>query len=475
MSLFDNAVSAGGALARARLKGLKRLFRLRVIMPRTLFGRSLLIIVLPVLITQSITAVYFYRQHWEHMTSRLAYAVAGELALVIDLMEEGLDRAERDALFDQMVQSTEMTLTFQEGVRLERRPRVPGHWILQGELEWALDGRVRRPYAITPQVMDRWAEIQIQLRDGVLVALVPRDRLFSATSQVIMVLLWGSGLILIVVALLFMRNQIRPLRRLAIAAENFGKGREVARFHLSGAREVRQAGRAFIGMRDRIQRQIDQRTEMLSGVSHDLRTPLTRMRLQLALMGESPDTKELAGDIDDMERMIEAYLAFARDGSIEKAVPLDLTELVDDVATNARRQGATVSFRATKPVWIIGRPHALRRCIANLVSNAVRHGTKVWISLGADRVAATVTVDDDGPGIPADEREAAFRPFHRLDPARRSDTGGAGLGLTIARDIARIHGGDIDLSDAPQGRAPRSSPVAELMPHRSLASRPWSA
>ena len=299
--------------------------------------------------------------------------------------------------------------------------------------------------------MDRWAEIQIQLRDGVLVALVPRDRLFSATSQVIMVLLWGSGLILIVVALLFMRNQIRPLRRLAIAAENFGKGRDVSRFHLSGAREVRQAGRAFIGMRDRIQRQIDQRTEMLNGVSHDLRTPLTRMRLQLALMGESPDTKELAGDIEDMEHMIEAYLAFARDGSVEKAVPFDLALLVDEIVASARRQGVTVAFAVPEAVRVIGRPNALRRCVENLVSNAARYGTRLWVSVGVDRTTAMVTVDDDGPGIPVAEREAVFRPFYRLDQARRSETGGAGLGLTIARDVARIHGGDVDLSDAPQG------------------------
>ena len=449
-------VAADHAPARAPVRRrppmrVARWFRLRRFMPRTLFGRSLLIIALPVLLTQAVTAFYFYRQHWEHMTSRLAFAVAGELAMVIEQIEAVDGRDERRILFEQAARTMELTLTFEEGATLTPRPRVAGHWILQSELEWALNDRVPRPYAITPQVLDRWAEIEVQLDNGVLRALVPRTRLFSATSQIIMVWMVGSGLVLVSIALLFMRNQVRPIRRLAEAADRFGKGRDVPSFRPAGAREVRRAAHAFLVMRDRIRRQINQRTEMLAAVSHDLRTPLTRMKLELAMLPDGPDVAELRDDVNEMEHMISAYLSFARDGSVEETATVDLVFLLEEVISGARRQGAKVTFDAQAPLAIPAKPQALKRCIANLLSNAQRYADRIVVSIDKDSNAARVFVDDDGPGIPEGERKAVLRPFHRVEQSRNVSTGGVGLGLTIARDIARNHGGDLKLRESPLG------------------------
>ena len=431
-----------------------RWLQLRYIMPRTLFARSLLLIVLPVLITQLVTAIYFYRQHWEHLTSRLAFAVAGEIAMLIEGMEELPDAEARHDWFDRFARALNLTVTLDEGATLTPRPRVPGHWILQSELEWALNARLDQPYHITPQIADRWAEIEIQHDSGVLHVLVPRHRLFSQTSLTVMLWMAGSGAVLIAVALLFMRNQVRPIRRLAAAAESLGKGREVSDFTPAGAREVRRAARAFLLMQERIRRQIDQRTEMLAGVSHDLRTPLTRMKLTLAMLGDAPDADDLRADVAQMEAMIDSYLAFARDGAVEASEPVDLVELVGEVCRDARREGADITLTVTarapiRPIEV--KPQALRRCVGNLLSNGVVHASRITVTIAEAVTVVTITVDDDGPGIPEERREEVFRPFRRLDESRNLNAGGSGLGLTIARDIARNHGGDLALDDAPTG------------------------
>ena len=432
----------------------RRWFQWRLFMPRTLFGRSLLLIVLPVLITQIVTAFYFYQQHWEHMTSRLAFAVAGEISMVIDGLDTRPDAESRQDWFEAFARSVSLTVTLDEGAELNPRPRVPGHWILQSELEWALNLQIGRPYHITPQILDRWAEIEIQLDEGVLHVLVPRHRLFSDTSLTAMLWMAGSGTVLIAVALLFMRNQVRPIRRLAAAAESLGKGRDIQDFRPAGAREVRRAAWAFLLMRERIRRQIDQRTEMLAGVGHDLRTPLTRMRLSLEMLGDGPDVEDLRADVLQMEAMIDSYLAFARDGAVEATEPVDLTALVEEVCRDARREGTEIlvlstGVQADQPVEV--KPQALRRCLGNLISNAKTHATRVRVQVDYGVSQVTIFVDDNGPGIPEDQRDAVFKAFRRLDTARNLNTGGSGLGLTIARDIARNHGGAISLADSPLG------------------------
>ncbi|MBD0272432.1 MAG: HAMP domain-containing protein, partial [Acetobacteraceae bacterium] len=346
----------------------------------------------------------------------------------------------------------------QDGPRSASLPLLP----LEEDLDRALAERVRAPFDTDWQTDPRSVVIRVQLPDGVLHVEAPRKRLFTATLYLFVIWLVGSALLLSAVAVLFMKNQVRAVRRIAAAAESFGLGRDTGAIKPEGATEARQAAAAFNQMRERIRRFVAQRTDMLAGISHDLRTPLTRMRLALAMLPRQPDMEDdiaaLTQDVEEMERMVAAYLAFARGEGTEQARPADLVEVVEEAAANARRAGAVVEVRAPGGALVMPlRPDAVRRCLGNLLDNARRHARRIAVAVDAvPRTAmagpggegahwAQITVDDDGPGIPAAEREDAFRPFQSGAP------GGTGLGLAIARDIARAHGGDIMLEQSPLG------------------------
>ena len=284
-----------------------------------------------------------------------------------------------------------------------------------------------------------------------LTVVVSRKRLTTSTTYIFMLWMIGSSLILLFVAALFLRNQVRSLRRLAAAADGFGKGRPVTFSKVEGALEVRQAAVAFIQMRDRIQRQIRQRTEMLAGVSHDLRTPLTRMKLELELLGDNPIVSELKSDVVEMERLMQLYLDFARGEGTETPVETDLAPLIEDLAATMRRQGTVLSLDQPAELVVPIRPNALRRCLGNLIANGARYGSHVWLTSRTVDDGVDILVDDDGPGIPPHQRDRVFQPFIRLDTSRNPTTGGIGLGLTIARDVARSHGGDVRLETSPRG------------------------
>ena len=357
---------------------------------------------------------------------------------------------ERQRIFALAASDLELTIDFEPGAVLspDRMPR----WnpLIEPILATALEERVGRPFTIGAYGADNWAEIRVQLPDGVLDVLSPQHRLFSYTAFVFILWVIGASALLTWVAVIFMRNQVRPIRRLAMAAENFGKGRDTVRLKPAGALEVRQAASAFIVMRDRIRRQIVQRTEMLAGVSHDLRTPLTRMKLQLALLPEGEETDELRADVDEMERMIDAYLAFARGEGGETPKRIDFSQLIRDVVENIPG-GSGIALAVDDGIELEIRPVAMRRCLFNLIGNALRFAKTVRVTAGWRDRTVMVLIDDDGPGIPGEDRETVFRPFVRLESSRNADTGGVGLGLTIARDIAHGHGGEIKLDDSPLG------------------------
>jgi two-component system osmolarity sensor histidine kinase EnvZ len=433
---------------------------LRRVLPRSLLGRSLLIIVTPLILLQVVSAWAFYERHWDNVTKRLANSVAGEIAAAIALRERlgpGLD----PELFASISDAMDLQLTVQPGQRLAAAPPPASDRLIDRMLARALEAKVGRPYLMDTVTFPRQVEVKIQLEDGVLHAVVPLNRLFSSSSYIFILYMVGTSLVLFAVATVFMRNQVRPLGRLASAADLFGKGQDVPDFKLQGATEVRQAAVAFNRMRARIQRQMTQRTEMLAGVSHDLRTPLTRMKLQLAMLGDGPEVEELRGDVAEMERMVEGYLAFARGEGTEKPAETDLGSLLRDVVGDARRAGTAVDLHVEDRLVALVRPNALRRCLANLISNAARFASQVWIRAGQVGDMIEITVDDDGPGIPEARREEVFRPFFRLEGSRNPLTGGIGLGLTIARDVVRSHGGELVLLDAPTGglRARLSLPL----------------
>jgi two-component system osmolarity sensor histidine kinase EnvZ len=324
--------------------------------------------------------------------------------------------------------------------------------ILDRKLAIDMRERVRRPFMIDTTVFKERVIIDVQLPGGVLSVIAPGSRLFSSTTYIFFLWMLGTSLILIAIAIVFLRNQIRPIRRLATAVDRFGKGQTLEQeFQVSGATEVRQAGAAFNRMRERISRQIRQRTDMLSGVSHDLRTPLTRMRLQLAMLEDEAAVEELNADLQEMENMIDGYLTFARGEGDEASVDTDVGTLVETAVTGWQRNGTQIDCHVEGKLPLAVKADALRRCLNNLISNAHRHGEHIWVGAGRRDEAIEITVDDDGPGIPDDQREDVFRPFRRLEESRNPETGGTGLGLAIARDIARIHGGDILLQDSPHG------------------------
>jgi two-component system osmolarity sensor histidine kinase EnvZ len=420
------------------------------ILPQTLFGRSLLIIVTPVILLQVVATWIFYDRHWDTMTNRLAYAVGGEIGMVIEQLERDTWVGDRTETLAMAARTMDLIITFEpDAILSPQRQKLSS--LLERTLGMALDERVRKPFVIDTRVASNWIEIRVQMADGVLSVMSPERRLFSSTTYIFLLWMVGAAMVLFAIAIIFMRNQIRPIRRLAAAADAFGKGRDVTRFKLEGATEVRQAAAAFLVMRERIQRQISQRTEMLAGVSHDLRTPLTRMKIQLELFGDCQEVEDLKVDVIDMEQMIEGYLAFARGEGTEAPVPTDLNRLINEAVGSARRDGAIVDLHLEGEMSLPLRPNSVKRCLANLIGNARRYADHVWVQAGRRDDAIEITVDDDGPGIPASSHEDVFRPFFRLEGSRNRSTGGVGLGLTIARDVIRSHGGDITLADSPRG------------------------
>jgi len=420
-------------------------------LPQTLLGRSLMIIVMPLVLLQVASTYIFYERHWDTVTRHLASSLAGEISVIIHLMERHPAPDEREALLDQALSLLEIRAFLKEGETLPAALPPPFFGFLDATLQRELEQRLRRPFRIDTQSYDREVEIQIQMPEGVLRILASRKRLFSSTTYIFIMWMVGVSLVLFAIATLFMRNQVRPIRRLALSANRFGRGLDVPDFRPAGALEVRQAASAFNLMRERIQRQISQRTEMLAGVSHDLKTPLTRIKLQLALLPENSDIANIRTDIDDMETMLEGYLAFARGEGGEAAVEVDLGVLLREVADGARREGAAIDLHVEGDMVLPLRRDAFKRALTNLVSNSKRHADHIAIRAGKRQDGILITIDDDGPGIPPDKREEVFRPFYRLDTSRNRETGGVGPGLAISRDVIRGHGGDIALDSSPLG------------------------
>ena len=418
-------------------------------LPRSLLGRSLMIIVTPLVLLQVVSGFIFYESHWDKVTLRLARNLAGDIASVITLLRQNPDTPE--TVFDLAEEHMEMRLRVKAGDILPNAPPDESG-LMERMMVRAMREYVGKPFQIDTRSLDRHVVIRVQLTDGVLVVVTTRKRLFSSTTYIFVLWMVGTAMILFGVAVVFMRNQVKPIRRLAFAADTFGKGRDAPSFKPEGASEVRQAATAFIAMRDRIQRQITQRTEMLAGVSHDLRTPLTRMKLQLELLGDREGAAELKGDVEEMEYMLEGYLAFARGEGSETPTPTSLTALLGDVVAQARRKGGdAIDLHTEGEITVPVRPAAMKRCVTNLVDNALRYADHVSVRAGRRGDAVEITIDDDGPGIPEDRRDDVFKPFIRLESSRNPVTGGGGLGLTIARDVLRGHGGDIELGNSPSG------------------------
>ncbi|MCX7281311.1 MAG: ATP-binding protein [Alphaproteobacteria bacterium] len=420
-------------------------------LPRGLFGRALIISVAPIVILQAIIAYVFFERDLDTTTRRLARDVAADMALLVAL-EDIHQGVEREFLRTLAARQLNYRIRF-----LPREDITPHRSKMSSTIDLALDDILQQRIGSdrdfrTARIGDDF-EIRVDVKDGVLAVLVPRDRITVSKPDIFILWMVGSSLLLIGIAILFLRNQVRPIERLARAADSFGKGRAVPDFKPSGATEVRRAAQAFIAMRDRLERHVTQRTEMLAGISHDLKTPLTRLKLALAMMEGDPETGPMRADITEMEHMLDEYLAFARGEGGEESTVTNLGEMVRDAAAAAAkaRQRSAIDVTAPNHIDVSVKRAGLRRVLTNLLDNALKHGTKVAVALTQEDQVVEIAVEDNGPGIAPDRYEEAFRPFRRLDQGRNLQSGGSGLGLAIACDIARAHGGDILLGKSSLG------------------------
>ena len=423
---------------------------IRRLLPRSLLARSLLMILLPLLILEGVALQIFYGGHIDLVSRRMSGAVAGELAFTISLMQRYPEPEDIDWILAKARDAFGFDIALRSGAQLATTESVNVLGPMDDDLKTSLEDTLHLPFFMDWTSDPRFVLVQIQLDRGVLEVEAPRKRLYITTFYLFVLWMVGSAVLVFTIAALFMRNQVRAIRRLAGAAEAFGMGRDPGPIKPEGALEVRQAATAFNRMQERIRRYLQQRTEMLAGVSHDLRTPLTRLRLTLAMLPKTAelhdDVAEMTADVADMERMIGAYLAFARGEGGEQVEHVDLAALLEGVAARARRSGADIATNLPSELTLPLRADATRRAITNLVDNARRHARHVVVAAAPQGTTSVlVTVDDDGPGIPPDQRETVFRPFES------GATDGTGLGLTIARDIVRAHGGDIVLEDSPLG------------------------
>jgi two-component system osmolarity sensor histidine kinase EnvZ len=427
-------------------------------LPSTLFGRSLLIIVLPIAIMQIAVTYVFFQANWQTVTSRLSEGLAGDIAWAVESYQDDPTPSTFARLSSRAESSMELSIALQPGRKVPEGRRdapvliEPFFAPIDQSLQRALAARLDVPFWFDTTRYPAFVDIRVAVPGGVMRILAPRDRAFATQGHIFVLWTVVATILLTSIAILFIRNQVRAIERLANAAEAFGRGGDAPTFKPHGAREVRRAAHAFIDMRARIQRHIDQRTTLLASVSHDLRTPLTRLKLELALTEPSKRGEAMKRDLAEMEHMIDEYLAFARGEGGEAVETVPLRRLIDEVSEGARRAGAEVSVEADDDLMANVRPNALKRALSNLIMNAAVHGEHVEVTAKPRAQGGVeISIDDDGPGIPEESYEEAFKAFGRLDEARNQNIKGVGLGLAIARDVARGHGGDITLSRSPLG------------------------
>jgi len=425
---------------------------LRRYLPKSLYARVVLIIILPIFLMQSVITYVFFARHWDLVTANLSANVAGQIALVTRLFQNDNNSEARLSIEQWALDDLDLNVRFDADISIPEKDKLSIFNVYNSTLDRQLSESLNWPYWFNTQSWPAFVEVRVQIPDGQLVFFAYRDRVFATTGPIFLFWLVGTSVMLGAIAIVFLRNQVRSILRLANAAEAFGRGRDAPDYRPTGATEVRKAGYAFIAMRERIRRHLDQRTSMLSGVSHDLRTPLTRIKLALAMQPDTPEVEDLRNDVLEMERMVDAYLEFARNEAVdEDPGAFNLADMIGEVASNAKRSGHHLTTEIPANIILSARPSALKRAIGNLVNNGLRHAENVWVTAKQLERHVEIYVDDDGPGVDPSFHEEVFKPFTRLDEARNLNESGMGLGLTVVRDVARSHGGDVTLDASPHG------------------------
>ncbi len=427
----------------------------RKVFPHSLYARSLAIIMVPILLIQLIVGVIFIDRPWYQMVDKLAYSLVSNVDMITNHLNNTYDNEEIQGVIDNVHKYLAINITIRPlgSEVVGGNDPVDFTWSnVEKKLRAQLENKFGSNFSIITHPNNDTFDINVKLKDGRIISFNShKRRLTSSTVYIFILWLMGSSILLMAVAIIFMKNQIRPIRRLAVVAEKLGKGQDVAYFKVEGAREIRQASKAFLEMRDRIRRQIEQRTSMLAGVSHDIKTPLTRMKLQLAMMDKSDDVTQLHQDVVEMEKMLEGYLLFARGEGDETTEMCNLQEMLNRVVVKAKRQGHAVALECADKVMLRVRPVALERAVSNLVNNACDYAKNVSISVSEDHDEVELIIEDDGQGIDDEQKKNVFKPFYRVEKSRNRKTGGTGLGMSIAQDIVHSHGGDITLGDSAKG------------------------
>jgi len=416
------------------------------IIPSSLLGRSLIIVFAPILILVVLTTFIFYQTSWSIISKRLAQSVVADINVIVKLIDQNL----KTEAIQIAKKDFKMDVIYKKDTDLNPLSFRPQRGILTRRLQQSLE-ELERPFFYDLSNLEKGAAIAIQLNNDLLIISVHKDRLYNESAFVFLLWMFFASLILLLLSYLFMKGQIRPLKRLAIIAETLGRGLDAPELKVSGSLEIRQTTNAFNQMRTRIKRFLKQRTDMLAGVSHDLRTPLTRMKLQLSLMKDDDAKKELEYDIKEMTAMLNSYVSFVRGETPETIENIQLNNLINNICQNLDREKYEITETYSRKIDTSGRPLQIKRAIQNILDNARRYASKIQIDVSANNDECFISISDNGPGIPEKNYEDVFKPFFTLDPSRNKMKGESGLGMTISRDIIRSHGGDIKLSPSSIG------------------------
>ena len=417
---------------------------IKKILPKRLFYRSLLIVAVPIIGLQLIISIVFFDSLWIKTNKGMTRALVGEIRTFINAYEN--EEYDKEFLILVFREHLDFNVKFEPLKILPSKDKERRFSPIDRTLRRELKAKFKN-YWFDTTSYNNLIDLRIKYEDGYFQFYVPKERVTSSSARIFALWITMPAFLLITISIIFLKNQTRPIISLAKASEKFGRGEEVGEFRPSGALEIRQAGYEFDKMRKRITRHLNQRSEMLSGISHDLRTPLTRIKLQLAFIKDKEISNKLSNDVSEMEKMLNEYLQFASSSSEEKTETFDISELLE--STVIRYEKKEITTVIPERVFLDGRKSLIRRCFNNLIDNSIKYSNNILISLKKSANSIIIIIDDDGPGIPKNERENVFKPFYKIDKSRSDSKSSVGLGLSIASDIIRSHGGNISLETSP--------------------------
>ena len=417
------------------------------LLPKRLFYRGLLIVAVPIVVLQVIITLVFFDSLWIKTNKGMTKSLVSEIVTIIDIYNN-------ESEYNKKIVTDLYNKNFSFTVRFLKNEKLPDikveRWFspMDRTLRRELKPKINR-YWFNTIAYEEIVDLRIKFRDGILQIFFPKERIQASSIRIFALWITLPAILMITIAIIFLKNQTRPITKLAEASEKFGRGEDIEEFRPSGALEIRKAGLEFNKMRNRILRHLNQRSEMLSGISHDLRTPLTRIKLQLTMIKDNNLSKKLSEDIDEMEKMLSEYLQFASSGAKEKSETFDLSELVENIIN--KYENPNISKNYNKRIYFNGRKNLIQRCINNLIDNSIKYGENINLIIEKKVSNIVISIEDDGPGIPESEYENVIKPFYKIDKSRSESKSSVGLGLAISSDIIKSHGGDINFSKSNLG------------------------